>query len=70
MKYCYKLATDLRLIMGDRIQLQQVLLNLIINGIEAMSVASGPARALDNFGESERSARIGEAHTIRRHNIQ
>ena len=30
------LATDLPLILGDRIQLQQVLLNLILNAVEAM----------------------------------
>src|SRR6266446_155084 len=32
-----RLAEDLPLILGDRIQLQQVLLNLIINAIEAMN---------------------------------
>lgn len=32
-----KLASDLPVIMGDRIQLQQVLLNLLINAVEAMS---------------------------------
>ena len=38
-----KLPNDLPLIMGDRIQLQQVMLNLIINSIEAMSgVSDGP----------------------------
>ena len=41
-----KLANDLPLIMGDRIQLQQVMLNLIINGIEAMSAASEGTREL------------------------
>jgi signal transduction histidine kinase len=30
------LATDLPTLLGDRVQLQQVLLNLIMNGIEAM----------------------------------
>jgi PAS domain S-box-containing protein len=36
-------ANDLPLILGDRIQLQQVILNLLINGIEAMSeVNDGP----------------------------
>jgi signal transduction histidine kinase len=34
------------LIMGDRIQLQQVLLNLIVNAIEAMSSVYGRARQL------------------------
>jgi C4-dicarboxylate-specific signal transduction histidine kinase len=32
-----RLGEDLPLILGDRIQLQQVLLNLIINAIEAMN---------------------------------
>jgi signal transduction histidine kinase len=38
-----KLEHDLPLILGDRIQLQQVMLNLLINAIEAMSgVHEGP----------------------------
>ena len=38
-----RLSSDLPLILGDRIQLQQVILNLIINAIEAMSgVSEGP----------------------------
>jgi PAS domain S-box-containing protein len=38
-----QLADDMPLILGDRIQLQQVILNLIINAIEAMSgVDEGP----------------------------
>src|SRR5271166_1175642 len=41
-----KLAKDLPLIMGDRIHLQQVMLNLIINSIEAMSAASEGTREL------------------------
>lgn len=41
------LATDLPAIMSDRVQLQQVLVNLIVNGIEAMStVADRPRRLL------------------------
>jgi signal transduction histidine kinase len=36
-----KRSTGLR-VMGDRIQLQQVLLNLITNAIEAMATADGP----------------------------
>ncbi|HWZ50954.1 MAG TPA: PAS domain-containing protein [Granulicella sp.] len=36
-----ELATDLPQVMGDRVQLQQVLMNLIINGIEAMKDAEG-----------------------------
>jgi len=36
-----ELAADLPRIMGDRVQLQQVLMNLMINGIEAMKDADG-----------------------------
>ena len=36
-------AIDLPLVTADRIQLQQVILNLVVNGIQAMSVVSdGP----------------------------
>jgi PAS domain S-box-containing protein len=38
-----ELAEDLPLIQGDRVQLQQVILNLIVNAVEAMSqTADGP----------------------------
>jgi signal transduction histidine kinase len=38
-----ELADDLPLILGDRVQLQQVILNLLVNAIEAMSgVGEGP----------------------------
>jgi signal transduction histidine kinase len=39
-------APDLPLVMADRVQLQQVLLNLILNGIEAMSTTDEPQRVL------------------------
>ena len=39
-----QLAKDLPLIHGDRVQLQQVILNLIVNAIEAMSQVSGGPR--------------------------
>ena len=41
-----QLADGLPLIQGDRVQLQQVILNLIINAIEAMSGVSEGAREL------------------------
>jgi signal transduction histidine kinase len=41
-----RLARDLPLVVGDRIQLQQVLLNLIVNAIEAMSGAGAETREL------------------------
>jgi signal transduction histidine kinase len=36
-----ELATDLPQVMADRVQLQQVLMNLMINGIDAMNHADG-----------------------------
>ena len=36
-----ELAEDLAQIMGDRVQLQQVMMNLILNGIEAMKETNG-----------------------------
>jgi two-component system sensor kinase FixL len=41
-----KLSTDMPLVLGDRIQLQQVILNLMLNAIEAMSEVSHPTREL------------------------
>jgi signal transduction histidine kinase len=41
-----RLAEGLPLIQGDRIQLQQVILNLLINAVEAMSSAGDGAREL------------------------
>jgi PAS domain S-box-containing protein len=41
-----ELANDLPRILGDRIQLQQVMLNLIVNAIEAMSESSEGPREL------------------------
>ena len=47
-----KLAPDLPLVQGDRVQLQQVILNLIINAVEAMSgVSEGPRELLIGTGK-------------------
>jgi len=41
-----ELAADGRPVMGDQVQLQQVLLNLIMNGVEAMKEVTDRAREL------------------------
>jgi signal transduction histidine kinase len=39
-----KLAPGLPMVLADRVQLQQVLINLVINGIEAMQAVTGRPR--------------------------
>ena len=41
-----QLADELPLVLGDRIQLQQVILNLVMNGIEAMGTVTDRSREL------------------------
>jgi C4-dicarboxylate-specific signal transduction histidine kinase len=53
-----QLAQDLPLIQGDRVQLQQVILNLIINAIEAMSGVDKGSRALLIATEQEPSGSV------------
>jgi C4-dicarboxylate-specific signal transduction histidine kinase len=49
-----RLSSDMPLIVGDRIQLQQVVLNLIINAIEAMSgVCDEPRELLVDSGRDD-----------------
>jgi signal transduction histidine kinase len=48
------LAEGLPLIRGDRVQLQQVILNLIINAVEALSsVGEGPRGLIISTGETK-----------------
>jgi signal transduction histidine kinase len=58
-----RLAKDAPLIQGDRVQLQQVMLNLIINAVEAMSGASERSREL--VIDSEKGTSNGVLITVR-----
>ncbi|MFS8981059.1 ATP-binding protein [Cupriavidus necator] len=52
-----ELAEDLPLVRGDRVQLQQAMLNLILNAIEAMSaIDDGPRELTISTGKDEPSA--------------
>jgi len=53
-----QLAQDLPLVQGDRIQLQQVVLNFIVNAIEAMSEVSEGSRELLIGTEEDGSDRV------------
>jgi PAS domain S-box-containing protein len=51
-----QLAPDLPLVPGDRVQLQQVLLNLIVNAVEAMSAANTARRELTLTSKQDQRA--------------
>jgi C4-dicarboxylate-specific signal transduction histidine kinase len=51
---CTHIAADLPAVLGDRVQLQQVLLNLVVNGMDAMSVVAERERVLHIGGRSDR----------------
>jgi PAS domain S-box-containing protein len=55
-----QLATDVPAVDGDRIQLQQVILNLIINAVEAMTGVTGRSRELliSTARQGETSVRV------------
>src|SRR6266481_2448808 len=48
-----ELAEDIPRIMGDRVQLQQVLMNLMVNGIDAMKDANGTRELVINSQRAE-----------------
>jgi PAS domain S-box-containing protein len=53
-----ELAPDLPEILGDRVQLQQVIINLVMNGIEAMRSITGRARELVIRSRHEEMQRV------------
>jgi PAS domain S-box-containing protein len=53
-----ELSSDLPVVLGDRIQLQQVLLNLIINGIEAMQPITDRQRELVIRSEQDETQQV------------
>jgi C4-dicarboxylate-specific signal transduction histidine kinase len=53
------LAPKLPLVLGDRIQLQQVLLNLVMNAVEAMAPVTGRPRRLVIRSESHDGDNVG-----------
>jgi signal transduction histidine kinase len=59
-----KLATDLPLIVADRVQLQQVLMNLMINGIDAMKAVDAPRQlTLGTQNDSNEQLRVSVEDT-------
>ena len=48
-----EVAPDLPMVQGDRVQLQQVLLNLVVNGMDAMSTVTDRERRLDILGQPD-----------------
>jgi signal transduction histidine kinase len=52
------LAPELSRVLGDRIQLQQVLLNLIHNGLEAMRALAGPRELIVQTSQNDSAGEI------------
>ena len=48
-----EVAPDLPVVQGDRVQLQQVLLNLVVNGMDAMSTVKDSERKLEILGRPD-----------------
>ena len=58
-----QLADNLPAVRADRIQLQQVILNLLINGIEAMNRSNEGSRELGVSTERDGSSGVRDCHT-------
>ena len=53
-----ELAADVPPVLGDRVQLQQVILNLVMNGIEAMSAVTDRPRELLIYSHQHESEQV------------
>jgi|HubBroStandDraft_5_1064220.scaffolds.fasta_scaffold40686_1 PAS domain S-box-containing protein len=53
-----KLASSLRPVLGDRVQLQQVLINLIINGLQSMDVVNDRPRELTIVSDQDAEGNV------------
>jgi len=53
-----ELAHDLPLVLGDRVQLQQVILNLVMNGVEAMASVVDRPRELVIYSRHHESTKV------------
>ncbi len=58
---CTELPEELPLVLGDRVQLQQVLLNLVVNGMDAMNTVEEAERVLIICGRCETRNGMPEA---------
>lgn len=54
----HQLTTDLPFVLADRVQLQQVLLNLIMNGIEALTAVTNRPRLLSVQSRIDESGEV------------
>ncbi len=53
-----ELAADVPLVVGDRVQLQQVILNLVMNGVEAMASVADRPRELLIYSQPHESDKV------------